>query len=159
VPWWAPALALGTLLAVLAAFLRDRGVFLLAAAAIVAGLVGVGWQLYRERTRPEDDEEETVGPPVHRRAACRVERSLVDRLIRQVEVLRQRAEEKGWEADWDTYRRFHEEGDDLLRRDGAAGDLDGAFRAYCLALLPLTTALNKHRHKEEAFTPVWDKSR
>jgi hypothetical protein len=127
--------------------------FLLAVVAIPAGLVGLALHYHRERQRQEA-EEDLPGPRIHREASCRIELALVDRLARTLKALRQRAEEKHWETDWPQFEQHHRAGSDALQR----GDLPGAYREYCLALLPLTRALHKHRHKEESFQPVWDKT-
>jgi serine/threonine protein phosphatase PrpC len=159
-PWWAWSLSAGAGLAILAAVLGLKRsadsipIFLCAAIAILAGLVGLGLRIYRERAVPELDEE-IPRPRIHRRAVCRVDSTLVDRLSKALETLRQQAEEKNWEPDWHVFQQHLAEGEALLRKS----DLVGAFREYCLAMLPLTRALQKHRNKEESFTPVWDKSR
>jgi len=56
----------------------------------------------------------------------------------------------------------NEDGANYCSRCGALlekGDVPGAFREYCRAMLPLTRALHERRQKEEVFSPVWDKSR
>ena len=131
--------------------------FSLAAAAIVAGLVGLGLQYHREKQQRIRAAEEAVRrgePRVHRRVACRIEPPLVDKLNRAVETLRQRAEDLHWEADRGQYDTHRTQAQEFLKHD----DLPGAFREYCRAMLPFTRALQKHRHKEEVFQPVWDKS-
>ena len=93
-PWWAWGLAAGTILAVLAAILGIRRsndsipIFLLAAIAIIAGLIGLALRIYRERAAPEVDEE-VPRPRIHRRIPCRVDATLVDRLGKALKSLRQ----------------------------------------------------------------------
>ena len=70
-------------------------------------------------------------------------------------LLRQRADEKRWEPDWNAYQDHSAQGEDLLGKN----DLPGAFREFCRAMLPLTRALHERRQKEEVFQPVWDKGR
>jgi hypothetical protein len=70
-------------------------------------------------------------------------------------MLRKRADENRWEPDWNLYQEHHTEAHALLEK----GDVTGAFREYCRAMLPLTRALHERRQKEEVFSPVWDKSR
>jgi protein phosphatase len=161
VPWWVHALAAGTLLAVAAAALQYAGLpaaavlaFLLAAVAIPAGLVGLAQHYQREKNRPVTEEEERPPPRVHRKAACRIEQPLLDKLGRALQALRQRADEKHWEPDWNRYEEHRTTAEALLSRS----DIPGAFREYCRAMLPLTQALHKQRHKEESFQPVWDKT-
>jgi serine/threonine protein phosphatase PrpC len=158
--WWALTLGVGATLALVAASLAQRRwhdsvtIFLFAALAIVAGLLGLAMRIYRDRAIPENDED-TPRPRIHRRAACRVDTTLVERLHKALDTLRHQAEEKHWEPDWPVFQQHLTEGEGLRQKN----DLVGAFRAYCLAMLPLTRALQKHRNKEESFTPVWDKSR
>jgi protein phosphatase len=160
-PWWLGLLTAGTVLAGIAAVLGARKVkggdlvaFLAAAACIVAGLVGLLLHYRKEQTQPQEDDE-TPRPRIHRRASCRIEQSLVDRLAKAVRTLRQRAEERNWGADWSSIRQHDEEAAQFLEKK----DLPGAFRAYCLAILPLTQAYSLQRNKEESFQPLWDKAK
>jgi protein phosphatase len=160
IPWWAAALGGGTLLTVLAVVLHilrhDEKiiVFLLALVAILAGLVGLGIHYLREQDAPDVDDDQPR-PRIHRQHACKVDSGLIERVAAAVKSLAQQADEKHWEGDWTEYRQHLEQGEHLLKK----GDLDAAFREHCRAMMPLTRAVNKHRNKEEAFTPVWDKSR
>ena len=113
-PWWVRTLFVGVLLVVIAFLLAFDGfpgsvfVFLLAAAAVVAGLVGLGLHYRRERQEHQEEEQETAGPPrVHRRAACRIEQPLLDRLSRAVRVLKQRAADNHWEPDWSLFEKHY----------------------------------------------------
>jgi protein phosphatase len=158
-PWWALTLFAGTMLVVAAAWLEFQSLpgsiplFLVATLAILAGLVGLGVDYFREKKRLDGEEEDAPPPRIHRQAACLVEQPLLDKLARALEVLRQRADEKHWEPDWNLYQEHNAAAGELLQK----GDLPGAFREYCRALLPLTRALQKQRNKEEVFQPVWDK--
>ncbi len=159
-PWWLLALGAGALLAFgafamqIAAWSGALFVFMLAAAAIVVGLIGLGQHYRNERQQGAAEDEPSSPPRVHRRAVCRIETPLIDRLARALALLKQRAEDNHWEPDRAAYEEHHERADDLLR----SKDLVGAFREYCRAMLPLSQALNKHRKKEEVFQPIWDKS-
>jgi hypothetical protein len=62
--------------------------------------------------------------------------------------------EKQWSPDWKLYEECASAAETLLQK----GDLPGAFREYCRALMPLTNALNRHRNKEESFQPLWDRT-
>jgi len=160
VPWWVWTLFLGTLLVAGATNLGAHEIagavffFLLGAVAILAGLVGLGLAYQREKTRQAAEAEELPQPRVHRKASCRIEQPLLDKLARQVQALRQRADEKHWEPDWPQFDEHFTQAEGLLQKK----DLPGAFREYCRAMLPLTRALQKQRHKEEVFQPVWDKT-
>jgi PPM family protein phosphatase len=160
VPWWAWTLFLGTLLVAVATNLGAHEIagavffFLLGAVAILAGLVGLGLAYQREKTRQAAEAEELPQPRVHRKASCRIEQPLLDKLARQVQALRQHADEKHWEPDWPQFDAHYTLAGELLQKK----DLPAAFREYCRAMLPLTRALQKQRHKEEVFQPVWDKT-
>jgi protein phosphatase len=160
IPWPLTALALGALLAggavgAMAAQMYFLGIpaFLVAAVVIVAGLVGLVF-LHRKEQLQAAEEGEHSPPHVYRQAPCRIERGLLDKLARATAALKQRAEEKKWDPDWTAYQRHN----DLAQKAVADNDLDGAFREYCRAMRALTEALERHRNKEEVFTPVWDKS-
>ena len=130
--------------------------FLLAACTIVAGLVGVALHYRREKNQPEEtDEESPPAPRIHRHASCRVEQAMLDKVIHNVKALRQRAEEKQWEFDQAYFDEHQTQAQELL----AKGDMPGAFREYCRAMMPLSQALSRQRNKEEMFQPVWDKAR
>jgi protein phosphatase len=160
-PWWLLSLVGGTALTGLAIFLQlakfpSSGLFFFVAAiaAIVAGFVGLGLQYRRERGLRIDADEPSA-PRVYRSTVCRVEQPLLDKLARAVKAMHQRAEERQWEIDRQYYGAHHTEAEALL----AKGDLPGAFREYCRAMMPLSSALNKQRNKEEMFQPLWDKAR
>ena len=154
-PWWVRTLIVGVLLVIVAFLLTFDGfpggffVFLLAAAAVVAGLVGLGLHYQRERKQNTEAEEETAAPRVYRRFACRIEQSLVDRLSRAVTVLKQRAEDNHWEPDWSVHEKHHALALELQK----AGDLVGAFREYCRAMLPLSQALAGTARKKKCSNP------
>jgi PPM family protein phosphatase len=159
-PWWLNTLAAGVSLAAVATAMEvnqwwgGRFIFVLASAAILSGLAGLGLYYRQERKKQtEEGEEPASAPQVHRRAACGIEAPLLDRLARAVAILKQRAEDNGWAPDWSVYEQHRA----LAEQFQAAGDLPGAFREYCRAMLPLSKGLSKHRKKEEVFQPIWDK--
>jgi protein phosphatase len=158
-PWWAASMMLGTLLVIVAISLAFHGwssvagtMFTLAAIAILGGLAGLVFHFGRERMRAVIDEDRPA-PRIHRHASCHVEPPLLERLMKAVRALRQHADEKRWVPDWKVYEEHSTAAEELLQK----GDLPGAFREYCRAMLPLTSALNKQRHKEESFQPVWER--
>jgi hypothetical protein len=129
--------------------------FVLAFAAIMAGLVGLVLQYRRERQRAASEDDDDEAPPrIHRQTPCGVEPQLLDRLVRAVRTLHQYAWEKNWSPDWPSYDEHIKAAESLMQTN----DLPAAFREYCRALLPLTRALNKQRNKEESFKPLWDKT-
>jgi protein phosphatase len=161
-PWWPAALLAGTLLALQAMvfeFQEWKGTaaltFVLALAAIVAGVAGLFIHYRRERLRATAEEPDSPAPRIHRQCSCLVEQPLLDRLSRAVRTLRHHAEEKHWAPDWKTYEEHATSAEELLNQ----GDLPAAFREYCRAMLPLTRVLHKQRNKEEKFQPnFWDRN-
>ncbi|MGH7172547.1 MAG: PP2C family protein-serine/threonine phosphatase [Gemmataceae bacterium] len=161
-PWWPFALLAGTLLVVLAIVLEFQRssataafVFVVAFAAIVAGLVGLTLHYRRERLRAANEDEEEPAPPrIHRQTTCLIQQPLLDRLVLAVKTLHQYALEKQWSPDWKSY----EDHITAAKSSTQQNDLPGTFREYCRALLPLTRALHKQRNKEESFQPLWDKT-
>ncbi len=164
IPWWASSMLLGILLAVGATYLALNKLadslavllFVVALAAVISGLIGFFVHYQREQSKlPSDDDEHRPPARAHRQRPCKIEKPLIDKLVKALKTLRQRAEEKGWEPDWNQYQEHLTLADELLKTN----DLTGAFREYCRAMLPLTRALQERRQKEEVFQPVWDKTR
>jgi protein phosphatase len=160
IPMWPILLLGGTLLAISAIALEFQHwpaaaatAFLLALAAILAGLAGLALHYRRERLRALAAEDELPPPRIHRHTSCDVDPPLLERLTKAVRTLRQHAEEKRWAPDWKAYEEHSTAAEELVR----SGDLPGAFREYCRAMLPLTRALHKQRNKEESFQPLWEK--
>lgn len=158
-PWWVTSLVCGTLLAVGAMWLMKGSyelamlLFVLAVGAVVSGMVGLFVHYQKEQSRPVVDDDNRPPPKAHRRKPCKIERPLLDRLMRQLQELRKKADEKRWEPDWNLIQEHNTAGDELLQKN----DVSGAFREYCRAMLPLTRAFAVRRQKEEVFKPFWDK--
>jgi protein phosphatase len=82
-PWWVGSLALGTLLAVSAVGLINyqlpgaQLVFVTAALAIIAGLVGL--LIHYQHEKNSMSEDDGPPPPIQRLATCRIERPLLDK--------------------------------------------------------------------------------
>jgi protein phosphatase len=162
-PWWVICLSAGILFALAATMLQLNGfdwagllAFLGASGSIIAGLIGL-WVHYR-REQIEDnkaDEEELPQPMprIHRRAMCKVEPPLLEKLNKARTELRQQATEKKWDADWPLVEQHEKKADELFK----AGDLTSAFREACRAMLPLTAALARHRNRGEDFNPRWER--
>jgi len=149
-PWWVALLVVGTLLAGGASWMQSTQVagagfvFFLAALAIPAGLVGLFLRIWEERNRLPLDSEDLPSPRIHRRASCQIERPLVEQVGQALTTLRQRADEKHWEPDWDRYEQHRVAAEELLQKN----DLPGAFREYCRAIIPLTQSLRRQDLKE-----------
>jgi protein phosphatase len=151
IPWPLPALGLGILLAGGATGLTYLHltawgilVYLLAAAVSVAGLVGLVLHYQREQQTTGDDPDDRPPPQVYRTTPCELDRTLLDKLVRSLQALRQLLQEKGWETDWAT----HEQHLALAEKQMAANDIRGAFREYCRAMRPLAEAHHRHRREE-----------
>jgi len=68
------------------------------------------------RTPETDREEEPSSPPrVHRRAACRIETPLLDRLSRAVTILKQRALDNHWDRTWSISEKHQALAEELLK--------------------------------------------
>jgi protein phosphatase len=108
------------------------GVFLLALLGFVTGIVGlIVYNLRGENVADSDRDR----PPAraYRRRDCKIERPLLDKMVRAVRTLRRRAEENNWGLDWNRCEEHQALADNLL----ASNDLPGAFREYCRAMLLL----------------------
>jgi protein phosphatase len=127
--------------------------FVVALVAIVAGLIGLVLHYGREKRRASE-EADRPRPKIHRSQACRIERPLLEELSRAAQALKQQAQEKRWDADWDGFDGVYGEAEAHLQR----GEHVPAFRAYCHAMQTLMTAMKQSRGKEEVFQPVWDKA-
>jgi protein phosphatase len=157
-PWPLTTLAAGIAFAVIAVMLITSGVpggkhvFVLATAAIGAGLFGLGLHGPREN-RPAEPEAPPPQLHVYRSSRCKIEQPLLDKLVKAEAQLEQRLPEIAGE---DAGREFHEF---RSRGDKALTDVDlaTAFREHCRAMHVLLRASNAHRQKEEVFQPVWDK--
>jgi protein phosphatase len=157
IPWPLTTLLAGIALAVLAVVFiaaswpGGSAVFVLATAAIGAGLFGLGLhgphELRPTETRPP------AAPKVYRRSACKIEQSLLDKLIRAETSLQPRTPEVATGESGRAFAVARERADKAL----SDGDLTAAFREHCRAMHVLLRAFNSQRHKEEVFQPVWDK--
>jgi len=161
VPWPIWILLLGLLLAgtsfgfIYHQMQRAGGfAFTSAVVAIIIGLVGL--VIYHKQHQDEADPEPEYRPrtKVYREAECKIDDALVAKLSKAEETLAQRAREAQWEVDWKTQQKHHA----LSEKARGQSDFNGAFRELCRAMRPLTEALRKTRHKEEAFNPHWDKT-
>lgn len=156
IPW--PGIALGAgialaltalLMILLRLFFEAVFVFVLAALSLILGLVG----LHRTQTQtPQPEPEPEHGPPrVYRRSRCKIDQTLLRKLIEAECVVQEYAKENNWQVDWAAHQKH-------LRAAGEAyrnGDLFSAYREHCRTLAQLTDALRVHRAKEERFHPMW----
>jgi protein phosphatase len=159
-PWWIALLSFGGVLSIGAISLRYHhftltaiATFALGACAVLGGIIGL-FIHYRKERRLQSEEESAPEPRIHRHTSCRIETTLLERLVRALRLLQQRALEKNWEPDWSEF----DEHLATAEKASQASDLGLAFAEYCRAMLPLTRAFNKQRQKEESFQPVWDRT-
>ncbi len=159
IPWPIAALSVGVVLAAGAALLTYHrlggGVplFLLATAAIAAGVAGLVMHYQREKEQQAREPEEPQEARVYHQASCRIERPLLDRLARAEAQLEQRAHEKQWDVDWPAFQEHHDLAEAHLMKD----ELADSFREYCRSLILLIESFLKQHNREEVFQPVWDK--
>ena len=157
IPWPLTTLTIGIVLAIVALVLisaampGDAEVFVLAIAAIGAGLFGLGLHGHRD---PRPAAEAPIAPELHiyRASHCRIERPLLDKLVKAETALEQRLPDLSADEGRE-FQTFRAEAEKAL----AAGDLPTAFREHCRAMHILLRSHNSQRHKEEVFQPVWDK--
>jgi protein phosphatase len=160
-PWPIAALFLGVVLAgaaVLALSASNTGLGILssvlAALALVAGVIGLWLHHQREQQRLATDGGHRPRLKVYRHTKCNIERPLLEKISRAATALAQRAREKQWNPEWPHYERHHRQ----AQAAQARGDAPGAFREYCRAIRVLTEALQRQRNKEEVFQPIWDRT-
>jgi len=157
-PWPFAALLIGIVLALGAIGLTYGNLsgapfaFVLGVLSLGVGLVGLLLQRGQD-VKPADNAGATA-PKIHRQTPCAIDVSLLKKLSRAEAALQERIRERKWSADWEDFKKHHA----LAEGHGNAGALTDAFREYCLAMRPLSEALQKQRHKEEVFQPVWDKA-
>jgi protein phosphatase len=159
-PWPLLALFLGALSAggAVALTINQWGTlavlaFVLAAVAIAAGVVGL-FAYHAQEKRRQAEEAERPRPKIHRAQSCRLEPPMVEKLARAAQGLKAQAQEKGWQADWDTFDALFDAAQAHLSR----GDLAHAFRDLCRAMQGLLKAMNGQVGKTEVFNPRWDRN-
>jgi len=159
-PWPLVLLLLGISLAMVAIYLKaydkpgDVPTFVAAAVALLTGLGGLMVQNARETQESADKELCPTGPQVYREEPCGIELHVLQRLVHAVETLDERILEKSWQVDRDACRVHRDKGRVLQEQ----GDLPGAFRENCRAMLLFMEAVSKQRNKEECFKPMWDRA-
>lgn len=158
-PWPIIPLFIGISLALVAIFLTYREmpgelqIFGLAAFSLIVGLFGLMFQNVREG-RGAKKKGANLPLQVYRRFPCTVDKVMVDKLAHGVVNLEDRLAEKNWHSNTQASRRHADQGKRLLQE----GELAGAFREQCRALLVLMEALDAQRNKEETFKPLWDRA-
>jgi hypothetical protein len=118
---------------------------------IFTGLAGLARQTSNGKPAAVGSSQRRLN--VHRRTPCRIERPMVASLAKAVTHLQQQLRERNWDVDWDGCQEHQRAAEQLAKR----GELPAAFREYCLAMRHLTDVVQRMRHKEEVFQPLWDK--
>ncbi len=154
VPWPYTALGAGCLLALASLGLRAGGVpgslllFVLAAAVVLAGLVGLVRDVRKESAGEAGPAADDPGPPnVYKRHDCSVTPDLADRFAQQEACLAEALKTQGVAVDWAAHA--------ALAAAAAKPDPVAAFPARCRSLLFLAEAHHKSRQKQESFRPSW----
>ena len=135
--------------------MRELGIgsFALAAAAIVAGLIGLAMTLAHER-RQNATQPGTSRPKVYRQTPCQVERPLVEKLSKAVKNLKQQIKEKQWEMDWPAFQQHEDLGEKLVGEN----KLTEGFAEYCRAMRLLAETVQRYRPRgAEGFNPLWER--
>jgi len=158
IPWPLTVLMAGLLFALGGVFLSGTEKWIsstcivLATACIVGGL----WGLIVHARKQRDPLAKELDLPrrlnVYREYPCKIERLLVDKLLKMGTHLKEQLEGRPFSVDWSSYKKLNEAAQRCLQD----GDLLASFREQCRALLGLATTFNKHRPREEGFRPKWD---
>ena len=146
----------GTLSAIGAALLQGASwptlaivLFIVAVVAVLSGVVGLFVRYLYEQNRQANEDDDRPTPNPHRRRPCKIEKLLVDRLVRTFKTLHQRTTESRWEADWELCKQHQQAGEAFLRDQ----DLSGAFREYCRALQPQCAPCMTDDGRKKSFPP------
>jgi hypothetical protein len=121
---------------------------------MAAGLAGLLVTHAREeRLRREEPEQTELH--LYRHEMCQIEPAMLDKLSHAQASLEKRLREKQLDADWPAWEEHRLQAEQHLR----AGRMVDSCREYCRSLRVLTEALDRQRHKEESFKPLWDRDR
>lgn len=161
-PWPFTALGAGTILAILSLVMRFNeapgsiSLFMLAALAILVGLIGLVIHLMKEpENEPAlaDDKPRTLN--VYKRHDCKLSPALAEKFAQLESSLADGMKEQGVQVDWTAHGKLAAAAEQAKSK----GDDVAAFRARCVSLLFLAEAFHKSRHKQESFRPSWDRPR
>lgn len=160
VPWPFTALGGGCILAALSLVMQvfvmpgtvASILFVLAAAVILAGLIGLGIQLRKE---PEEQPTPDDAPRllnIHKRHSCPVTSELNSRFTQLEATLAEAMKGQGVQVDWEGHARLCAAVEAGAKKGGEVE----AFRARCRSLLFLSDTYHKARQKSESFRPNWE---
>ena len=160
VPWPFTALGGGSLAVLLSVVLHQGGyhgvgvpLFLLATAAVAAGLVGLGVQLWHEPHDPPPAADAGKPPNVYKRHPCEPGPEASERFVQVEAALAQAMKGQGVAVDWEAHAKLAGAAEAAAKRGRGAE----AFAARCRSLLLLADAFHKARQKGESFRPSWDR--
>ena len=157
VPWPYSLLGIGSALALFSLLMRFNDVpgsmffFLLAAIAILAGLMGLVVQLKKEpedEAAPVDNQPRTLN--VYKRHDCTISPGLAEKFANLESTLVSGMKEQGIAVDWAAHAKLAS-----IESANTKSSETEAFRARCVSLLFLAEAIHKSRHKQESFRPNW----
>jgi len=155
-PWPGIALGAGITLALTALLLilfklvgPAVAVFLLAALALILGLIGLHRaQQHEHMPQPEAE----YGPPrVYRRSRCQIDARLLAKLTEAELTVQDYAKQNDLQVDWAAHQKHQRAAKEALK----LGDFQAAFREQCRSLALLNQAIRLRRGKEERFNPMW----
>lgn len=157
VPWPFTALLAGGLLAILFILTWAAGVpgseplFILAALATLAGLIGIALEAWREQATPPEAEDGPRKLNVYKSHDCTVGRAVFDRFTQLEASLADAMRAQNVPADWDAHGGLAAVADTECKN----GDLVAAFQARCRSLAFLADVFHRARNKAETFRPSW----
>lgn len=158
IPWPMWLLLLGILLAlgfVVASMAAWKGGVLLFACSLLSMVAGMIGLIMQTRKRPEQSDSESTPATkanIHRQYPIRIDQSLVDRWKNLTLQIKEQLEAREWKTEWTQYKKHVDE----ATRCMIDSDYLVAFRSFSRALHVLSRSFNKNRPKEESFKPKWD---
>ncbi len=161
VPWPIGILLFGVLLAAVAVAqvatkTGGETTFIAAILVLLAGIAALGvYQFLEKRKKAAQQPAIRTKAKVYREADCRITRGVVDEMIQLKNDLVRQARENNWEIDWEVCQRHQTQADQHLKE----ARFSAAFRECCRGMRPLLDALQRSRHKSEAFQPKYDRKK
>ncbi|MBI1831532.1 MAG: serine/threonine-protein phosphatase [Planctomycetes bacterium] len=156
IPWAFLMLAIGIVSAILATVLAalQSGIglyaFIFAGLALLAGIISLMVQNYRETQKLAAEPEERP-LQVYRQTPCPLDASIYEKLVDAAKTLEQTIKEKNWEYDMKAYQEHNKQAAQHFQHHR----FRDAFRDQCRAMLVLMEAIHVYRGKNEDFKPLW----
>jgi protein phosphatase len=124
-------------------------VFILAALAILSGIMSLMFEQLREMRVVKQPEERVL--QVYRQTACPLDMATYEKLVQSAKALEDGIKEKNWEYDVKAYQDKVKLAATLHKQQHV---LD-ACREQCRAMMVLMDAVHRYRRKNEDFKPMW----